>query len=255
VDLNLGTHTHDRDIAGRIDSVVYRNVLCFPSQALAMAHLGDATPRLDPNTSSTPCFLLFDRKHVHRFLKELTNGSSLYAERYETSVDASLFLGESYTGVRAQRYKPALVDAPVRTTLFHRWLLQAIPETFIEHLNDIVLDCRETNLRTSGSFLSNNAHIHRVKHALCARSLQTRTRYLFISTPLPRSGKAFTISSGLRACIQTLQADQSKKRQQAKSPKNIDLVQEEHINFVDLVTEELPTIPQVVVIDLTIDPF
>jgi hypothetical protein len=37
--------------------------------------------------------------------------------------------------------------------------------------------------------------------------------------------------------------------------KNIDLVQEEHINSVDLATEELPTIPQVVVIDLTMDPF
>jgi hypothetical protein len=114
-------------------------------------------------------FLLFDRKHVHRFLKELTNGNSLYADRYETSVDASHFLGESYTGVRAQWCKPALVDAassPVRTTLFHRWLLRAILGTFIEHLNDIALDCRETNLRTSGSLLSNNAHIHRVKHAL-----------------------------------------------------------------------------------------
>jgi hypothetical protein len=35
----------------------------------------------------------------------------------------------------------------------------------------------------------------------------------------------------------------------------MDLIQEEHMNFVDLVTEELPTIPQMVVIDLTMDPF
>jgi hypothetical protein len=35
---------------------------------------------------------------------------------------------------------------------------------------------------------------------------------------------------------------------------NIDLIQEEHINFVDLATEELPATPQVVVVDPTMDP-
>jgi hypothetical protein len=39
---------------------------------------------------------------------------------------------------------------PLRTTLFHRWLLRAIPGTFIEHLSDIALDRREVNLRKSG---------------------------------------------------------------------------------------------------------
>jgi hypothetical protein len=40
--------------------------------------------------------------------------------------------------------KPALADAAsssVRNILLHRCLLQAIPGTFIEHLNDIALDC------------------------------------------------------------------------------------------------------------------
>jgi hypothetical protein len=70
--------------------------------------------------------------------------------------------------VKVTLRKPALADAPsslVRTTLFHRWLLRAIPGTFMEHLNDIARDFREANLRTSGSLLSNNVHIHRVKHA------------------------------------------------------------------------------------------
>jgi hypothetical protein len=35
---------------------------------------------------------------IHRFLKELTHGNYLYADHYEISVDASHFLGESYTG-------------------------------------------------------------------------------------------------------------------------------------------------------------
>jgi hypothetical protein len=42
--------------------------------------LGDATPKLDPDASSTPCFLPLDRKHVHRFLNELTNSNSLYVD-------------------------------------------------------------------------------------------------------------------------------------------------------------------------------
>ncbi|CAM9951911.1 unnamed protein product, partial [Scytosiphon promiscuus] len=36
---------------------------------------------------------------------------------------------------------------------------------YVEHLNDIALDCRESNLRTSTTLHGNNLHMNRLKRA------------------------------------------------------------------------------------------
>jgi hypothetical protein len=76
------------------------------------------------------------------------------------------------------------------------------------------------------------------------------------STPLPRNRKSVYQLFWI-ACSHSNASSRSMERKgnKPKHQNKVDLVQEEHINFVGLVTEELPTIPQVVVIDLTMNPF
>jgi hypothetical protein len=109
-------------------------------------------------------------------------------------------------------------------------------------------------VRTSGSLLSNNTHIHIVKHALWKSSVHEACQlvqvFIYLNALTYRWKSVYQLFQ-IAVRIQTLQADQIKGRQQAKTPKKHRF---DYINFVDLITEELPTIPQVVVIDLTIDP-
>ena len=54
--------------------------------------------------------------------------------------------------------------------LFHRWVLRADDDgassSCVEHLNDIPLDCRRANLRTSCNRVDNNQAPHRLAKAL-----------------------------------------------------------------------------------------
>jgi hypothetical protein len=65
-----GNLTRYLDIADRSGST-RRNVICFPSDTLAVVHLRDARYC----TVSTPCFLFFDWKHIHRVFRELRRGT------------------------------------------------------------------------------------------------------------------------------------------------------------------------------------
>ncbi|CAB1101787.1 unnamed protein product [Ectocarpus sp. CCAP 1310/34] len=89
-------------------------------------------------------------------------GNSIYADRY----DSTGVLSQNYP-VRAQWCK----KPGSQSTLFHRWLLHVTgsPDEhgfeYVEHLNGIALDCRESNLMTSTTLHGNNLHMNRSKHA------------------------------------------------------------------------------------------
>ncbi|CAM9114317.1 unnamed protein product, partial [Ectocarpus sp. 8 AP-2014] len=104
------------------------------------------------------------RKHIHRVVDELhKGGNSIYADRY----DVTSVLGRNYP-VRAQWCKR---PGSSQSTLFHRWLLGLTGPPnehgfeYVEHLNDLALDCRESNLRKSTTLHGNNLHMNRLKHA------------------------------------------------------------------------------------------
>jgi hypothetical protein len=83
-------------------------------------------------------------------------------------MDSGSLRKDNHQAVRARWCRPTLTTAfsSTKATLFHRWLLSASRGTFVEHLNDIALDCREANLKVSASLHSNNQQIHRLKHAV-----------------------------------------------------------------------------------------
>jgi hypothetical protein len=114
--------------------------------------------KFDDAMVSTPCFLFFDRKHIYKVLHELRSGKSLYADRYTVSMDNGSLHKDNHQAVRARWCRPTLRTtlSSTKATLFHRWLLSTSPGTFVEHLNDIALDCRAANLKVSVSLHSNN---------------------------------------------------------------------------------------------------
>ena len=89
-------------------------------------------------------------------------GTQIYADRY----DSTSVLSHNYP-VRAQWCK----KPGSQSTLFHRWLLHLTgsPDDhgfeYVEHLNDLALDCRESNMRKSTTLHGNNLHMNRLKHA------------------------------------------------------------------------------------------
>lgn len=163
--LELGTTTRYADVKGRTSTKnpghkTRRNIIAFVDKC-AVVHLGDVTPHEKANA---PAFLVFDRKHIHRVIDELHNvRNSIYADRY----DSISVLGQNYP-VRAQWCKK---PGSSQSTLFHRWLLGLTGSSdehrfeYVEHLNDIALDCREINLRTANTLHGNNLHMNRLKRA------------------------------------------------------------------------------------------
>ena len=47
---------------------------------------------------------------------------------------------------------------------------------YVEHLNDLALDCRESNLRKSTTLNGNNLHMNRLKHAFWAEGVKGAAR-------------------------------------------------------------------------------
>jgi hypothetical protein len=99
--VNLGARTRYRDTAGRSGSA-RRSIIWFPFDTVAVVGLGDAAPKFDDAMISTPCFLFFDRKHIHRVLHELCSGNSLCADRYTVSIDNCSLHKDDHQAVRAR---------------------------------------------------------------------------------------------------------------------------------------------------------
>ena len=113
-----------------------------------MLHLGGEQPH----------FLLFDRSHIHRVCSELHSGNTLYAANHE-----------GHYPFRAQWFHAPDVGG---MCLFHRWLLRLAVRgpLYVEHVNDIPLDCRQVNLRVASSLHANNLHTHRLGRAVASRT-------------------------------------------------------------------------------------
>ncbi|CAN0302743.1 unnamed protein product [Ectocarpus sp. 4 AP-2014] len=68
------------------------------------------------------------------------------------------------------------------STLFHRWLHRLTGSAddhmfeYVEHLNDIALDCRESNLRTSTTWHGNDLDMNSLKRAFCVEGVSGATR-------------------------------------------------------------------------------
>ena len=47
---------------------------------------------------------------------------------------------------------------------------------YVEHLNDLALECRESNLRKSTTLNGNNVHMNRLKHAFWVEGVKGAAR-------------------------------------------------------------------------------
>ena len=150
--LDLAVTTRYADIKGRtktkVKSLVFKNLICFMGPYVVI-HLGKEQG-IDESEAKIPHrFVLFDRLQIHRVLYEMHVGrNSLQCERNKSG------------SVRAR-----WVSDPIGggSRLFHRWLLQVNQSTmFVEHLNDIPLDCRNLNLTIDKGLTLNNQHTHRM---------------------------------------------------------------------------------------------